>query len=138
MVHRPCEVRQIGWLMCSNEKASRYPTILDGGVYPADAQRLALPPDPVFTLVGGQEWKPTHGIAGALAEAAQRNDVAEIARLTAQLSSQPAAATTEPAPNSATSTTLEQLQQLGKLRDSGLLTPDEFETQKARILNQQP
>lgn len=36
----------------------------------------------------------------------------------------------------ATDDTLNQLQQLGQLRDSGVLTDEEFEAQKKRILNQ--
>lgn len=44
-------------------------------------------------------------------------------------------AAAEPAP-AATSEAdiISQLQQLGELRDNGILTPDEFDTQKARIL----
>jgi hypothetical protein len=39
-----------------------------------------------------------------------------------------------PTPAPATGDTLAQLEKLGELRDSGVLTPAEFETQKARLL----
>ena len=43
----------------------------------------------------------------------------------------------EPAPPAATSTgdVIEQLRQLGELRDQGVLTDEEFAAQKARILS---
>jgi len=44
------------------------------------------------------------------------------------------AAATSAASEAGTASTLEQLTQLGQLRESGVLTPDEFETQKQRIL----
>jgi hypothetical protein len=43
----------------------------------------------------------------------------------------PAAATAPPA---AVGSSIEQLKQLGELRDSGVLTPDEFEREKQKIL----
>jgi Short C-terminal domain len=43
----------------------------------------------------------------------------------------PAAAT---APPPAAGSKIEQLKQLGELRDSGVLTPDEFEREKQKIL----
>jgi hypothetical protein len=43
----------------------------------------------------------------------------------------PAAAT---APSVAGGSKIEQLKQLGELRDSGVLTPDEFEREKQKIL----
>ncbi len=43
----------------------------------------------------------------------------------------PAAATAPPA---AAGSSIEQLKQLGELRDSGVLTPDEFEREKQKIL----
>jgi hypothetical protein len=49
--------------------------------------------------------------------------------------SQPTAA--PPAPPAAApagSSTIEQLKQLGELRDSGVLTPDEFEREKQKLL----
>jgi hypothetical protein len=44
-----------------------------------------------------------------------------------------AAAPAAPAPGGAGST-IEQLKQLGELRDSGVLTPEEFEREKQKIL----
>lgn len=38
------------------------------------------------------------------------------------------------APTNDMSATLEQLKQLGELRDAGILTPEEFEAKKAQIL----
>ncbi|UYN83496.1 MAG: SHOCT domain-containing protein [Microcella sp.] len=48
----------------------------------------------------------------------------------------PAAAAPAPEPAAASdmSATLEQLKQLGELRDAGILTPEEFEAKKAVIL----
>lgn len=45
-----------------------------------------------------------------------------------------AAPTPEPAAASDMSATLEQLKQLGELRDAGILTPEEFEAKKSIIL----
>lgn len=60
------------------------------------------------------------------------------AQAPAQAPAPPAAAETTPAPAPvtppATASLLEQLTQLGQLRDSGVLTDAEFETQKQRIL----
>jgi hypothetical protein len=99
----------------------------------SDAQRVALPPDPTYTLPGGQEWAPTQGLSGALRAAAQRGDAAEIARLTAQLRSQPAPGTGGTRAASVDSQ-LERLEKLGQLRASGVLSDEEFEVQKQRIL----
>ncbi len=46
----------------------------------------------------------------------------------------PAPAAAAAAPSNDMSATLEQLKQLGELRDAGILTPDEFEAKKALIL----
>ncbi len=43
-------------------------------------------------------------------------------------------ATPTPAPAPATSTVIEQLTQLAQLRDAGVLTEAEFETQKQKVL----
>ena len=56
-------------------------------------------------------------------------------RWAAQDSAAPPAATPQAAPAAAPGGgMLEQLKQLGELRDAGILTEAEFETQKARIL----
>ena len=39
-----------------------------------------------------------------------------------------------PAPGAATQIMIDQLRQLGELRDAGILTTDEFEAQKAAVL----
>ncbi len=41
-----------------------------------------------------------------------------------------------PTPTAEASNLIEQLQELGKLRDDGVLTEEEFASQKARLLNQ--
>jgi hypothetical protein len=70
---------------------------------------------------------------------------ADIARDRAQAYAQqappaPAAGVTPgaaaPSTSTSTSDTLAQLKQLGELRDSGVLTDDEFQTQKAKILGE--
>jgi hypothetical protein len=102
----------------------------------SDARRVALPPDPTYTLPGGQEWAPTQGVSGALRAAAERGDAAEIARLTAQLRSQPAprAGGSPATPATTVDSQLDRLDKLGKLRASGVLNDEEFEVQKQRIL----
>lgn len=47
----------------------------------------------------------------------------------------PAPAAAPAAPANDMSATLEQLKQLGELRDAGILTPEEFEAKKALILS---
>ena len=65
---------------------------------------------------------------------AARDTAYDRAPSTQQVPAPPAPApVTQPATPS-TSDTLTQLQQLGELRDSGVLTEDEFAAQKARIL----
>ena len=48
----------------------------------------------------------------------------------------PTPARTDPSPQSSSQTAelLDYLERLGKLRDSGVLTEDEFQAQKARLL----
>jgi hypothetical protein len=106
-------------------------TRFDVLVDPSDPQDLALPTDPTYTLPGGGTWAPEHGLAGALADASRRGDAQEVMRLTAQ-----ARAT---APRVASSPggegdTIEQLERLSKLHDSGALTDEEFNAQKAKVL----
>ncbi|SHJ11665.1 Short C-terminal domain-containing protein [Tessaracoccus bendigoensis DSM 12906] len=52
----------------------------------------------------------------------------------AQAQAAPVQPTPAPAPASVPSTMLDQLAQLGQLRDAGVLTEAEFEAQKQRIL----
>jgi hypothetical protein len=130
---------KISW---KDTAANRPPTILGTRfevlVDKSDARHVALPPDPIYTLPGGQEWAPTQGLSGALRAAAERGDAAEIARLTAELRSQPApgAGGTLPLPAASVDSQLERLEKLGQLRASGVLTDEEFEAQKQRILAQ--
>jgi hypothetical protein len=72
----------------------------------------------------------------ALRAAAERGDAAEIARLTAQLRSQPASGTggAPATPAASVDSQLERFQKLGQLRANGVLSDEEFELQKQRIL----
>lgn len=104
-------------------------------VDPSGPQRLALPADPTFTLPGGQTYQPTQGLAGAIAEATRRGDAKEVMRLSAELQQQTKdaqVAATAPAPSG--DDPLDRLEKLGKLRDSGVVSEQEFETEKAKIL----
>jgi hypothetical protein len=75
-------------------------TRVDVLVDPADPQRVALPDDPTFTLPGGQQWQPTEGIAGAIAEASKRGDANEVMRLSAEIQRKAAdAKASEPPPS---------------------------------------
>jgi hypothetical protein len=107
-------------------------TRVDVLVDPSDPQQVALPDDPTFTLPGGRTWQPEHGLAGALADASRRGDAQEVMRLTAEIHANAAsapAATTAAAPDA-----LDQLEKLGKLHASGVLTDEEFTAQKAKLL----
>ena len=105
-------------------------TRFDVLVDPSDPQRLALPADPTYTLPGGRTWAPEHGLAGALADASRRGDAQEIMRLTAQIK----ASATSARSAGGEADTIEQLERLSKLHDSGALTDEEFNAQKAKVL----
>lgn len=114
---------------------TRFEVLVD----PSDPQRLALPADPTYTLPGGQTWQPEHGIAGEIAAASRRGDAKEIQRLTAEARAKaPTGGPTDPpatAPGAgAAQDPLDRLERLAKLRDSGVLSEEEFTTQKAKIL----
>lgn len=80
-------------------------------------------------MVGGVGYAA--GRAGARRSAQEEAQEQRLAGLESQ-QAPPAAA---PAPPSASAdTTIEQLQKLGQLRDSGVLTDAEFEAQKQKIL----
>jgi hypothetical protein len=120
--------------------ANRPPTIpgtrFEVLVDKSDAQHVALPPNPTYTLPGGREWAPTQGLSGALHAAAQRGDAAEIARLTAQIRSEPAPGAGG-APTTLAGTVdsqLQRLEKLGQLRANDVLSDEEFEAQKQRLL----
>jgi hypothetical protein len=106
-------------------------TRFDVLVDPSDPQQLALPADPTYTLPGGRAWAPEHGLAGALAEASRRGDAQEITRLTSQIK---AAAPPAPSAGGGEPDTIEQLERLSTLHESGALTDDEFNAQKAKVL----
>jgi hypothetical protein len=102
----------------------------------SEARHVALPPNPTYLLPSGQEWAPTQGLSGALRAAAERGDAAEIARLTAQLRSQtaPGAGREPTTPGTTVDSQLQRLEKLGQLRANGVLSDQEFEAQKQRIL----
>jgi hypothetical protein len=113
---------------------TRFAVLVD----PSDPQHLALPADPTYMLPGGQTWEPEHGIAGAIAAAAKRGDAKEIMRLTAEAREKAAGAQANPPIASPAAggavDPLDRLDKLAKLRDSGALTEQEFQTEKAKIL----
>jgi hypothetical protein len=134
---------KIGW----REPATSKPPMIPGTrfevlVDKSDPQHLSLPTNASFALPGGQAYAPTQGLAGELRAAAQRGDGAEVARLSALLRAQQAAAPAgSPLPGTAggsaaqpAESQLDRLAKLGQLRDSGVLTEEEFQEQKARIL----
>ena len=80
----------------------------------------------------------THAaVASSVHGKVQRRQQAKWAQATAAAPAAAAAPTPAPAaaPANDMSATLEQLKQLGELRDAGILTPDEFEAKKAAILS---
>jgi hypothetical protein len=85
-------------------------------------------------MVGGVGYMA--GKAGANRSAQESSQEQRLAELESQQQAPsappPAAAPTAAAP--AGGSVIEQLKQLGELRDSGVLTPEEFESQKQKIL----
>ncbi len=82
-------------------------------------------------MVGGMGYMA--GKAGAnrsAQESSQEQRLAELESQQAPASAPPAAAP----PPAAGGSVVEQLKQLGELRDSGVLTPEEFEREKQKIL----
>lgn len=77
-------------------------------------------------VVGNVQRKQQRRWAAEDAHAAQQQAAAMAAPVLPPAAAAPAAAST--------ATMIEQLTQLGQLRDAGVLTPAEFETQKQRIL----
>ena len=71
-------------------------------------------------------------VIGSTHRRQQRRWAAQEAAATQPASPQPAAS---PGTPGAATTMLDQLSQLGKLREAGVLTDEEFETQKLRILS---
>lgn len=82
----------------------------------------------------------THAaVASSVHNKVSRRQQAQWAQQTAAAPAAPAPAAPEPAaaptaPANDMSAKLEQLKQLGELRDAGILTPEEFEAKKAVIL----
>jgi hypothetical protein len=82
-------------------------------------------------MVGGVGYMA--GKAGANRAARETSQEERIGSLEGSQASPPqSAATTTPA--AAGPSTIEQLKQLGELRDSGVLTPEEFEREKQKLL----
>jgi hypothetical protein len=77
-------------------------------------------------MVGGVGYAA--GRAGAKHSTQEQSQEQRLAELESQQQAPPSA----PAPPA--ETTVEQLQKLAQLRDSGVLTPEEFEAQKQRVL----
>ena len=85
-------------------------------------------------MVGGVGYMA--GKAGAnraAQESSQEQRLAEVESQQAPPSAPPPAAAPAAAP-AAGGSVVEQLKQLGELRDSGVLTPEEFEREKQKIL----
>lgn len=79
-------------------------------------------------MVGGMGY-----MAGKSAANRAGREASQEERL-AGVEGQQAAASAPPAAAPAGGTVVEQLKQLGELRDSGVLTPEEFEREKQKIL----
>ena len=81
-------------------------------------------------MVGGMGYMA--GKAGANRSAQESSQEQRLAELESQ-QAPPSAPPTAAAPTAGGSV-VEQLKQLGELRDSGVLTPEEFEREKQKIL----
>jgi hypothetical protein len=84
-------------------------------------------------MVGGLGYMA--GKAGAnraAREASQEECIDNLEGSQSSTSAQPSRAA--PTPTAPAPSTIEQLKQLGELRDSGVLTPEEFEREKQRLL----
>ncbi len=82
-------------------------------------------------MVGGVGYAA--GRAGARHSAQEQSQEQRLAELENQ-QAPPSAPPPQAPPPPAAETMVEQLQKLGQLRDSGVLTPEEFEAQKQKIL----
>ncbi len=80
-------------------------------------------------MVGGMGYMA--GKAGAKRAAQQSSQEQQPSDVQSQ---QAAASAPSPAAAPAGGSAIEQLKQLGELRDSGVLTPEEFEREKQKIL----
>jgi hypothetical protein len=76
----------------------------------------------------------TAAVAGTATAVSNRVSRRQETRWAQQGPSEPEEAAPAPAPAAAAPDPLAQLKELGALRDQGVLTESEFETQKARIL----
>ncbi len=81
-------------------------------------------------MVGGVGYAA--GRAGARHSAQEQSQEQRLAGVESQQQAPPSAPAAPAAPPA--ETTVEQLQKLAQLRDSGVLTPDEFEAQKQKVL----
>lgn len=82
-------------------------------------------------MVGGVGYMA--GKAGAKRAARESSQEERIGNLEGSETAPPQPATTT-VPAAAGPSTIEQLKQLGELRDSGVLTPEEFESEKQKLL----
>jgi hypothetical protein len=83
-------------------------------------------------MVGGVGYMA--GKAGANRAAREQSQEQRLASVEGQQAAPPPPPPAPPAGGS-TGGTIEQLKQLGELRDSGVLTAEEFEREKQKILN---
>jgi len=74
------------------------------------------------------------GTAGRVAHRQQRKFAEKDAAAAAQAQPEAAPAAAAPAPPAGQPDYVAELQELAKLRDAGILTPEEFEAKKAQIL----
>jgi hypothetical protein len=81
-------------------------------------------------MVGGMGYAA--GRAGARHAAQEQSQEERLGGLESQQA--PSASAPPPAPAAPAESTVEQLQKLAQLRDSGALTNEEFEAQKQKIL----
>jgi hypothetical protein len=85
-------------------------------------------------MVGGMGYMA--GKAGANRSSQESSQEQRLAELESQQQAPPSAPPPAAAPAAAAAggSVVEQLKQLGELRDSGVLTPEEFEREKQKIL----
>jgi hypothetical protein len=83
-------------------------------------------------MVGGVGYMA--GKAGANRAAREASQEERIGNLEGSQAAPPQPAAAAPSATAGAPSTIEQLKQLGELRDSGVLTPEEFEREKQKLL----
>ncbi len=108
--------------------------IVPGGVFLfGNAKDTAHDNRELFLIVEGPDWAHTHAVDPTDGVAARR--FMQAINLAAQnLEPPPVDAPADNPPTPTGEDTIERLERLTKLRDSGTLTPEEFETQKRAVL----